>query len=178
MNNKHGVIAMIAILILSVSLSACEPLRKKFTRQKKKDLSESADFIPVLEPQEYPAPENNPELNYKQNYYLVKAWYKDLWTVLEEKGSDKQAHYTLKQIKGHIDEMRSLVVPEKQAALDKLSGLLGYYNSSLESPAPLRNQSRIQSDLRAFDRQLRNQCRADKLKGYFVAPTDAGSVKK
>ena len=161
------VVSVAAVLAMSLSLSACEPLRKKFTRQKKKDKSEERDFVPVLEPQEYPAPENNPVENYKQHYALVKAWYKDLWTALEEKWSDKKIEYTLKQIYGHIEEMQKLVVPSKQGEFVHLRNLLKYYDCSLNGPLPLRNTARIQSDLRAFDRQLR-QMNADKEKGSFV----------
>ncbi|MBI4310024.1 MAG: hypothetical protein HY591_06810 [Candidatus Omnitrophica bacterium] len=161
-------IAGVAVIVaVSLSLSACEPLRKKFTRQKKKDQSEVKDFIPVLEPQEYLAPENNPVENYKQHYNLIKAWYKDLWTVVEERGSDKRAAYTIKQIYGHIEEMQKLVVSSKQDGLARLKKLLQYYNDSLNNSRPLRNMSRIQSDLRAFDRQLR-QINAGKVKGDFV----------
>ena len=156
-----------AVVVMSLSLSACEPLRKKFTRQKKKDQSEESNFVPVLEPQEYPAPEHNPVENYKQHYALIKAWYRDLWTALDEKASDKKTEYTLKQIYGHIEEMQKLVTPSKQRDFVKLKNLLKYYDDSLNSPLPLRNSARIQSDLRAFDRQLR-QMNAGKLKGDFV----------
>ena len=167
--NRSMVVSLIGILILSMSLSACEPLRKKFVRQKKKDQMDSKDFVPVLEPQEYPAPENNPELNYKEHYALLKVWYKDLWTTLEEKDSDRRARYTLKQMMARIEEMRKLVDPPTQGALDQLAGFLDYYIRSLDGPEPLRNRSKIQSDLRAFDRHLRGQCRPDKLQGHFIA---------
>ena len=161
------IMGIAVVLAVSLSLSSCETLRKKFTRQKKKDQSEGKDFTPVLEPQEYPAPENNPVENYKQHYALVKAWYKDLWTALEGKWSDKKTEYTLKQIYGHIEEMQKLVVPSKQGEFVRLRNLLKYYDNSLNGPLPLRNTARIQSDLRAFDRQLR-QMNADKEKGDLV----------
>ena len=174
MNNfircRKLIVGIAAVLVMSVSLSACETLRKKFTRQKKKDQSEERDFTPVLEPQEYPAPENNPVENYKQHYALVKAWYRDLWTALDEKESEKKTAHTLKQIYGHIDEMQKLIVPSKQGDFVKLRDLLKYYGDSLNSPRPLRNISRIQSDLRAFDRHLR-QMNAGKEKGSFVPAT-------
>ena len=162
--------ALIACLVAtSISLSACEPLRKKFTRQKKKDASADQDFIPVLEPQEYPAADKDPVQNYKQHYALIKAWYRDMWTALEERGgSDKQQRYLLKTIYGHIDEMRKLVVPQQQQKLDELAKILSYYDSALGVPPAMRNVARIRSDLRAFDRMLRHKLRADKIKGAFI----------
>ncbi len=165
---RHAIGLMVMVLAVSVALSSCTPLRKKFTRQKKKGQVEDAAFIPVLEPQEYPAPEQNPPENYKEHYNLVKVWYKDLWGALEDKDSDKRARYTIGQVLSHLQEMQKLVVSEKQAQLVQLADLLKYYDSALDSPEALRNKSRIQSDLRAFDRLLRNQLRADKLEGFFI----------
>ncbi len=168
-SNAFKAYALIACLVVtSISFSACEPLRKKFTRQKKKDASADQDFIPVLEPQEYPSVQQDPVQNYKQHYALIKAWYRDMWTALEERGSDKQQRYLLKTIYGHIDDMRKLVGPQEQRKLDELAKVLSYYDSALGVPAPMRNVPRIRSDLRAFDRMLRNKLRADKIKGAFI----------
>lgn len=174
--NRKLMVTIIAVLAVSVSLSGCETLRKKFTRQKKHDQNDDNNFVPVLEPQEYPAPENNPPVNYKNHYDLLKAWYRDLETLLLEKNADKRMQYTLKQVFGHLDEMQKLVVSEKQAHVAKLRGLLKYYNESLNGPASLRNVSRIQSDLRAFDRELRDELSPGKLQGSYVpAPAKAKS---
>ena len=100
---------------------------------------------------------------------LVKAWYPDLETLLLEKNADKRIKYTLKQVYGHLDEMQKLVVPQKQAEIVKLRKMLNYYDDSLNVPASLRNTSRIHSDLRAFDRQLRGQLSPNKLQGSYVA---------
>ncbi len=167
--NAFKAYALIACLVVtSISLSACEPLRKKFTRQKKKDASAEQDFVPVLEPQEYPAADKDPVQSYKQHYDLIKAWYRDMWTALEERGSDKQQRYLIKTIYGHIDDMRKLVGPQQQQELDELAKTLSYYDSALGVPPAMRNVSRIRSDLRAFDRMLRHKLRADKIKGAFI----------
>ncbi len=162
----YGLVA--CMLVLTVSLSACEPLRKKFTRQKKKTAVVDNDFIPVLEPQEYPAAEKVPAEVYKQHYALLKVWYKDLWRSLDERGSDRQQKYLLKTMHGHIDDMRKIVGPAQQPKFDALAANLAYYDTAMEVPAPMRNVSRIHSDLRAFDRLLRNTLRADKIKNDFV----------
>lgn len=159
---------VVMVLAMSLALSACQPLKHKFTRKKKKSQIEGSSFIPVLEPQEYPAPEQNPPENYKQHYALVKVWYRDLWTLTDKKDEDKKTRYTLNQVFSHIEEMQRLVVEEKRAELSKLANLLKYYETSLNSPYASRNKARIQSDLRAFSRTLSNQLRADKLEGFFV----------
>ena len=147
---------VVAVVVLSLSLTSCENVRKKFVRQKKKDQTEDKNFIPVLEPQEYPAPEKNPIENYKQHYSLIKAWYKDLEVSLIARYPGGSVSYALKQIFSHIDEMQKLLLEPMHPELQKLRGLLTYYRDSLEDPAAMRNVSRLQSDLRAFDRQLRS----------------------
>ena len=64
--------------------------------------------------------------------------------------------------------MEKLVDAPTQANLVKLAGFLDYYRSSLDDSWHARNVSRIQSDLRAFDRFLRDHLRADRIKGHFV----------
>lgn len=157
------------LLSVAVTLTSCDPLRKKFTR-KKKESAESIDFQPVLEPQDYPAPEHDPALLYKQHYSLIKVWYKDLWSGIDERMSDGMVKYGLKQISGQIEEMKALLKPDRAAGLEKLNNLLAYYRTSLEQQRSFRNYSRIQSDLRAFDRMLRGDYRFDKVKEDLASP--------
>jgi hypothetical protein len=166
---KKTVLVIAGLLVLSLSLSSCDTLRKKFTRQKKKGESEDQTFVPVLVPEEYPVPELNPVQNYREHYDLIKAWYKDLWTAIDDKSSDKYVHYTISQITNHIDQMKNLVDAPTQANLVKLAGLLKFYSSSLNDSWQVRNVSRIQGDLRGFDRLLRDHLRADRIKGHFVS---------
>ncbi|MBI3602263.1 MAG: hypothetical protein HY209_05155 [Candidatus Omnitrophica bacterium] len=166
--NRKILMTVAVVLVASVSLSACDTLRKKFTRQKKQDQSQSPDFIPVLEPQDYPAPENNPVENYKLHYALIKAWYKDLWTAIDDKNSDKMVKNSIKQILDHIAQMKPSLKTQKAQGLNQLADLLKYYNTSLNDPRPMRNYARIESDLRAFDRMLRDRFRDDHVKGDFI----------
>ena len=145
-------------------MSSCETLRKKFIRQKKKDLSESAELAPVLEPQEYPAPENNPLENYKQHYALVKVWYGDLVSGVIEKDTDQKVKYALAQVNSHLDQMAGMIKKEKQSDVKKLKDLLVYYKAAIDLPNAVRNRAKIQSDLRTFDRELRHDWRPDVIK--------------
>jgi hypothetical protein len=167
-SRKKAVLVIAGILVLSLGLSSCDTLRQKFTRKKKKGEVEEQAFVPVLVPEEYPAPQLNPEQNYKENYDLIKAWYKDLWTAIDDKSSAKYVHYTISQVTNHITKMEKLVDAPTQAKLVKLEGFLGYYSASLDDSWQTRNVPRIQSDLRAFDRFMRDYLRADRIQGHFV----------
>jgi hypothetical protein len=165
--HKKAVFVIAGLLVLSLSLSSCDSLRQKFTR-KKKPGDEDQAFVPVLVPEEYPAPEFDPEQNYKENYDLIKAWYTDLWTALDEKSTARYIHYTITQITNHINRMEKLVDAPTQANLVKLKQLLDYYTASLDDSWQVRNVSRIRSDLYAFDRLLRDHLRIDRIKGHLV----------
>ena len=166
--HKKAIVVMAGLLVLSLSLSSCDALRQKFTRKKTKGELEDQSTVPILEPEEYPTPEQNPEQNYKENYEMVKVWYTDLWTAIDDKSTGRYIHYTISQVTNHITQMKALVDTPTQADLDKLAGFLDYYSSSLDDSWQVRNVSRIQSDLRAFDRFLRDNLRADRIKGHFV----------
>jgi hypothetical protein len=164
---RKAVLVITGLLMISLSLSSCDTLRQKFIRKKKQGAEDQA-FVPVLVPEEYPTLEENPEENYKEQYGLIKAWYIDLWTAIEEKSSSQYTHYTLQQVTNHITLMEKLVDAPTQANLVKLAGFLDYYKASLDDSWQVRNVPRIQSDLRAFDRFLRDHLRADRIKGHFV----------
>ncbi len=182
MNNfnqhKKAVLAVAGLLVLSLSLSSCDSLRQKFIRQKKKGQVEDQTFVPVLVPEEYPAPRLNSEHNYKEHYDLIKAWYTDLWTSIDDKNSGKYTHTTITQITNHITQMKQLVDTPTQANLIKLQGFLDYYNASLNDSWQVRNVSRIRSDLMGFDRFLRDHLRADRIKGHFVKSSNVPVIPK
>jgi hypothetical protein len=165
---KKAVFLIAGLLVSSLVLSSCDTLRQKFTRKKKQGEVEDQAFVPVLVPEEYPSPENDPVRNYKENYSLIKAWYTDLWTAIDDKNTSKYTRYIISQVTNHIAEMEQLVDAETQENLVKLAGYLDYYKASLDESWQVRNTSRIQSDLRAFDRFMRDHLRADRIQGHFV----------
>jgi hypothetical protein len=165
---RKAFLLIAGLLVLSLSLSSCDTLKQKFTR-KKKPGEEVDTFVPVLEPEEYPAPAMDPVHNYKENYALIKAWYTDLWTAVDDKSTSRYIHYTITQVTNHINQMEKLVDPPTQANLVKLAGYLDYFSKSLDDSWQVRNVGRIRSDLIEFDRFLRDHLRADKIKGHFVA---------
>jgi len=176
-SHKKVVVVIAGLLMLSLTLSSCDTLREKFTRKKKKGEAQDQAFVPVLEPEDYPAPELNPEQNYREHYDLIKAWYKDLWTAIDDRNTSRYVHYTIGQITNHISQMEKLVDAPTQANLIKLASFLDYYSSSLDESWNVRNVSRIQSDLRGFDRFLRDHLRNDRIKGHFIGVAGAKSVK-
>lgn len=161
------IVVIAGLLVMCLSLSSCDTLKQKFIRKKKNAGVEDQNFVPVLEPEDYPTPEDDPVLNYKQHYDLIKAWYQDLCSGVFVRNSPAYLNDTFKEINDHIDQMKPLVDVSTQMRLDYLRTLLNYYKASLDS-WDIRNTNRIQSDLREFDRFLRDKLRADHIKGHFV----------
>jgi len=166
------VFTIAGLLVLSVAFSSCDTLRQKFTRKKKAGEVDQT-VQPVLEPEEYPTPQDNPEENYKIHYDLIKAWYKDLWSGIDDKSTSKYLHYIITQVTNHITQMEPLVDAPTKANLVKLASFLDYYASSLNDSWQVRNVSRIESDLREFDRFMRDHLRDDRIKGHFVSKVSA-----
>ena len=69
----------------------------------------------------------NPEQNYKENYDLIKAWYKDLWTAIDDKSTARYIHYIISQVTNHIDpdgEIGGCPYPGEFGQVSEFSGLL------------------------------------------------------
>ena len=167
-SHRKSVLLIAGLLVFGLSLSSCDTLRQKFTRKKKNADATDQAFVPVLEPEEYPAPELNAQQNYKENYDLIKAWYTDLWTAIDDRSTSRYIHYTITQVRNHIAQMKKLVDAPTQAYLVKLDSFLDYYLVSLDDSWQVRNVSRIRTDLIEFDRYLRDHLRSDRIQGHFV----------
>ena len=95
--------------------------------------------------------------------------------MLRIKTTARYTHYIITQVTNHISQMEKLVDAPTQANLVKLAAFLDYYTASLDDSWQMRNVSRIQSDLRAFDRFLRDHLRADRIKGHFVSASSGSA---
>ena len=108
------------LLIISLTAGGCVNLRKKFTRQKKKDSAQADEFVPVLEPEEYPEKVYSVTQDYKHYYSLWQVWHKELSTAVFEKQSNKRQLYTVNQLILQADALKKLVNAEKQAGLEEI----------------------------------------------------------
>ena len=131
---KMQTIAKVLIILLIFIASGCEPLRKKFTRQKKKDESQSA-FIPVLDPVDYPDKVETPEESYRHYFSLWQVWDKDFMMRLQENSSDKKINFTFNQVLLQLTEMEKLLTGEKQQKIREYIGQLTALGQDLKQPA-------------------------------------------
>ena len=81
----RSAIGIIIFLFLStVLMTGCEPLRKKFTRKRKKD--QESEIMPVLDPIDYPARMDSPERRYRHFYSRIFSHY------FRTQSQNRQAH--------------------------------------------------------------------------------------
>jgi hypothetical protein len=174
MNNLTGrpqfgfslTMAFVGIFLASTIFSGCEPLRKKFTRQKKKS-AEGSEIIPVLEPIDYPAPNVTVQDKYRQHYSLWNVWSKDFVTVIDDNGSDRKLTYILDQMDVQLEQMQLLVPEERKSELGQYRADLLKVKEQCDEPEPLRNDFVIKSQVTKLSRSVRQKYSYDKMKDHL-----------
>ncbi|MCK5012379.1 MAG: hypothetical protein KAS66_01030 [Candidatus Omnitrophica bacterium] len=141
---------------LVFTLSSCTPLRRKFTRKKKKDGEESQKFIPVLEPVDYPQKIYSSLEKYKHHYSLWKVWDRDLLQTIESDGSDKRQKYLLGQALEQLEGMKKLLVDEKKSEFPPLIDKLREVEQVYKKPVSMRNKFSIKKKIERNSREIRN----------------------
>jgi len=143
------------LLISAIFIDGCEPLRKKFTRKKKKASVED-ETVPLLEPIDYPQKVYSPAETYKHHYSLWQVWNNELQNIVLESAYRKRKIYLVDQIIAHLEVMRNLILEEKQISLISSLERLRKVKSDLEAPVPTRNLSALKRDLALIDKEIRN----------------------
>jgi len=152
-----GPVFICCLCVLFLAVSGCAPLRKKFTRKKKKDKEESHKFIPVLEPVDYPDKIRSPQEEYKHHYSLWKIWDRDLIQAIEQDGSDKRQRYLLGQSIERLEEMKKLLDGVQQARLAELVDELQGIRQVYQKPPAMRNTFSIKKKIERNARKIRNE---------------------
>lgn len=137
----RGVAIGLSLLVGAISLSSCQTLRKKFTREKKGKVSN--EIIPVLQPIDYATQETNPQERYAYHYAMWQIWQKDLTRALEHKESGKRLKYLLAQNLNELESMSGWLSAEWSL---KLGAIISEYRS-LESSFNLPDAFKDYSNL-------------------------------
>jgi hypothetical protein len=145
-----------------VSSAGCEPLRKKFTRQKKKD-KETSDFIPVLEPVDYPVKQYGAKEAYAQHYSLFKVWFSDFDTSRREAANEKKMVYDLDAALKELGEMENLLKGPSKDELVKVKGQVQFIRDEFSKPKAFRNEGRINNEFNSADMAIRKKFKPNAL---------------
>ncbi|MFA5059912.1 MAG: hypothetical protein WC676_04730 [Candidatus Omnitrophota bacterium] len=151
-------------LSISIVLGGCEPLRKKFTRQKKKDKDESMEMSPILEPIEYPAKQYSPEQVYQEHFSLWKVWQKELLTMLDGTSSRKRQFYAMEQIRKQLAELKALLADDKKAGVEVLLSELSVVEADMRLSVPRGSLSSWRSKVESIGKKMRTEYSLSKVK--------------
>ncbi len=162
--NKLTTVFICLFLMLAIVSSGCEPLRKKFTRQKKKDKEISQEFVPILEPEEYPAKVHTPQELYSRHYSLWQAWQKELTDSLVNNQNRKRQLYLFDQVIKELEEMQKYVGEEMQSGLSGVLNDLKKVYADMQLAVPLANASSWQRDIESISKKIRQTYAFNKIK--------------
>ena len=167
--NKRNYFWVVCAGLLSVLVAAggCEPLRKKFIRQKKQD-KELSGTIPILEPIDYPEKIHSPAGDYRQRYAMLQVWHRELVNTLEGAAGSKQGLYDLDQIVAQLQEMQKLLTPQKSAGLSAVIAQFESLKEGVRQSGPFQNKTNIKLNAESLGKQIREEYRFDKVKESLV----------
>ena len=157
----------IGIFIFMALSTGCEPLRKKFTRKKKEDVSQT-EFVPVLDPVDYPDKKESPEQIYKLHYSLWQVWYKDYAIAAQENSSDKKIFYTLNQLLAQVEEMQKVLRGEKQQLVVNIGQQVQNVITQYKTPRGVRDDAGLRQQVMSVDKKLRNNLKFEYVKDNLV----------
>ena len=152
--------SMAILLVVTLGLSGCEPLRKKFIR-KKKAAEPSAAFVPVFVPEEYAPAIAAADGVYDQHYSLALAWCKELQVNLGEDRSDKKLRYAIDEILSQLTAMQSLLDGESRQQAGQLREAALGIQRDLAAAAPFRDKHLLSIRVDELERSLRAQLKTE-----------------
>lgn len=163
---------VIVLLVIAVALTAgCEPLRKKFSRKKKK-VEETAESLPILDPVDYPDKIETPDVLYKKQYSLWRVWHKDLVRIFEDNGNEKRLTYTVDQMLEQMAGMEKFLTGESKTRFSALIADIKTLREEFGKPAALRNKAALTTKIMKFEKEMRAHFRVDKI---FASPAVSAS---
>jgi len=162
---RCGILALgVCFLFVALATEGCEPILKKFRRQKKKATEESSE-IPILEPIEYPKKIYSAEDVYKKHFSLWKIWQNDLIENMGNTDNKKRLFSLVGQVATNLSEMQKLLSQEKQSGLKKAIDTLGKFKNDLAAPVSVRSISSWKTELKLMEKNIRTDYTLDKVQG-------------
>lgn len=159
---------LLCFILMAGSLVGCQPLRKKFTRAKKKD-AQSREFIPVLEPVDYARAQHSPEEYYKSHYFLWKVWYRDLLDAVSENKNEKRLEYTYNQMVLQLKEMNKFIRPDKQPGLNEILEDLRSLEADLRLSPAMRDTTRMRLKIERNAKKIVREFTPETAKAFLVS---------
>jgi len=149
MIRRIGVV--ILVLFVTMELSGCAGLKKKFTRKKKEEIVQEV----YLSPEEYQKEPD--EVLYKRHYLFWKTWHEDLMKNIGE--SYTTDNRCIIEIISNLEDMKKALTGKEAARLQLYIEDMKEIKGELVSRRSLTTgtKKRIGNRLRRAYREIRNQ---------------------
>lgn len=102
------------VLMFILQASACESLRKKFTRRRK---TQESNEVMIVSPRDYGAHPSPNSVMYRQYFTYWKSWNQELVAAFSDRASDKKVLDCINQAIINIRKMSTYLTEDKAAAL-------------------------------------------------------------
>lgn len=158
----RGLAGVLLVFYCVVALGGCASFRKKFVRQKKTK-AKTEEFVPILEPVEYPDIQKTSVEIFQEHHMLARAYFQDLWTSLESRDSSgKQQLYLFKQLEMRLRGMSDVLVDgDRKTQAEGLIALVQAMQKEYDKPDALRRVDILKIDLRRLERDFRKDLKPD-----------------
>jgi len=144
---------VLCFIFLATTLQGCEPLRKKFTRNKKGEETEQ-QYEPILDPIDYPDKVYDPKADYKYRFSLFHVWEKEFLAGVDDQVSGKRLKSFIESIIIQLEEMDKIVVEDKRPALQKaIKGFQGI-SETLDQPSQFYNLRDLRNQVENYAKPI------------------------
>ena len=163
--DNHISVLICALIFFSLTLTGCEAFRKKFVRKPKKE----KEIKVVIHTHEYESL-YSVEQSYKKYFLFWRASHEELVNSLNAgNGNRKKRVFAAEKVLENLQQMRKLLLPEKQAGLDRfileqkaLAGELDKYKLKRA------RMSRVKAILEKQRRQIQREFSYKHTKEYLI----------
>ncbi len=160
--------SLVLCLVILFSSGGCEPLRKKFIRQKK--VEKKIEDAPILTPIDYVPKNTSPKERYAHHYSLLRVWYKELHEEMTERKfpSDKRQQSLLGEMIAQLNEMKKWVVVEKQDEITPFITQLQKIQEELEQSSFFGNNVPLATRIDRIEKKIRRNFSPKVMEKYFI----------
>lgn len=162
----RNLIGIMLIFVVMLNLTGCEPLRKKFIREKKNDQSEES--LAVLDPIDYPARMVNAGENYAYHFSMWNVWQKDFMNLLAKETNEKRKQHTIGQVLLQLKEMKRWLNIDKAAELDKIIGRYEIVLSEVSQPIQFQQLNKIRRSCLDLQSDIKNNFNPKQITDYLL----------
>lgn len=163
---KNFVFLILGLFCVSLVITGCEPLRKKFTRQKKSEQRLVQE--PVLDPIDYPQKVYDALGDYRYRFSLFHVWKKEFIKSIDDQASPKRLRYLMDNMIEQLVSMNRLIVEQKRTDLEQAIKELKGIRSQLDMPPQFYDFPNMRRRVNTITQHVRSVYRLSEIERYIM----------